>query len=302
MKRLPELASITAFLTVAEELNFRRAAERLAVDQTALSRRIKALERQLGYQLLHRTTHDVRLTAAGEAFHDANRNLVAGLAAAVERGARIASGQSGHLRIAYMTFAAVELMPAAVREFGIRHPHVGLSLDYQPTQAQKLSLARGEVDVGLMLGPFEHSDFETLVLSEEGLVLIAPEGHPLARAEAPSLAEVGRQPLVLGTDRQWDFYRARIDEIFAARGICPRVAFQAPSLFGILGLVRAGLGVTLVPEAMLGFCPKGLAARRVADADAPMQSIAAWRRPAEGMVREFVADLSRMARVRPARG
>jgi DNA-binding transcriptional LysR family regulator len=300
MRARPDIDQIVGFLAVAEELNFRRAAERLALDQSALSRRIKALEDRLGFLLVFRTTHAVRLTEAGRAFYEANRDVLGGIDAAVERARRVALGASGRLRVGYMTFAAVDMMPEAVRLFAAKHPDVALELEYRPTLAQKLALARGDIDVGLMLGPLDHADFETLPLGAQPLVAIMAETHALATRDSLSPAEVAAEPMVLGHPGAWDFYRGRIDEIFALQGQRLSVAFEAPDLVGILGLVRTGLGITVLPQAMQRFAPAGLVAREISPLDGGIATVAAWRRPAEGKVSAFVACL-RKVRVRALR-
>lgn len=291
MRRLPELDQITAFLAVAEALSFRRAAERLAIDQSALSRRIKDLEHRVGCQLLHRTTHAVRLTDAGRSFYDANQAIVQDLGRAVDRAQRIASGQSGSLRIAYMTFAAIRLLPEALRRFSIANPEVAVTLAYERTQSQKLSLARGEIDIGLMLGPFEHPDFSVTPLTEEPLVALMRSDHPLALNDRLRLADLAGVPLVLGDEAQWDFYREIVLDLLAAKGIRPHIAHAAPSLTGILGLVRAGLGLTLVPEVMTAAVPPGLITRPFEDAGRHISTLAVCRKPADGKIAAMLEAL-----------
>ena len=291
MRKLPELDQILGFLTVAEELSFRRASERLAIDQSALSRRIKSLEDRLGFALLFRTTHSVRITDAGRSFYEANREIVDNLDSAVDQARRIARGTAGSLRIGYMTFAAMDLMPNAVKNYNLVFPDVTLVLSYLPTLLQKLSLARGEIDVGLMLGPFEHTDFDAMSVADEQLVAVMSDTHPLATRDSLRLGDIASEPLVLGTHQQWDFFRTTIAEIFALKGQRVHIAYEAPSLFGILGLVRAGLGVTLIPEVMERFCPIGLTTRPIVDTDVPISTVAVWRRPPEGNVIEFLKIL-----------
>ena len=295
MAKLPDLDQIIAFLAVAEALSFRRAAERLSIDQSALSRRIKDLEHRVGCPLLTRTTHAVRLTDSGRSFYEANSSLVTSLSSAVDRARRIARGQSGSLSIAYMTFASVRLLPEALRRFAGTHPDVAVKLAYERTQAQKLSLARGTVDLGLMLGPFEHSDFETAELTREPLVALMREDHALAGLAAPTLADIAAHDLVLGDEAQWDFYRGIVVDHFAAKGLVPRISQEAPSLTGIIGLVRAGIGATLVPAVMRDAVPPGLVLRPIADATSPIVTLAVWRRPAGGPVAEMVAALTAVA-------
>ena len=291
MRRLPELDQITAFLAVAEALSFRRAAERLALDQSALSRRIKDLEHRVGFQLLHRTTHAVRLTDAGRSFYDANQAIVQDLGRAVDRAQRIASGQSGSLRIAYMTFAAIRLLPEALRRFSAAHPDVAVTLAYERTQSQKLSLARGEIDIGLMLGPFEHPDFTVTKLTEEPLIALMRSDHPLAVRPRLDVSDLAGVPMVLGDEAQWDFYREIVLDMLAAKGIRPVIAHAAPSLTAILGLVRAGLGLTLVPEVMTSAAPPGLVTRPFADAGRGITTLAVHRKSIDGKIAAMLAAL-----------
>ena len=295
MPRRPDLDQLASFLAVAEEMNFRRAAQRLSIDQSALSRRIKALEERVGFALFLRNTHGVRMTEAGADFHEANLDLLGRLDAATDRARRVAQGASGRLRIGYMTFAAADLLPRAVRAFRAAHPRVAIELDYQPTLSQKLSLARGEIDLGLMLGPLEHADFATLALSAEPLAAVMAETDPLAARPALTLAELAAAPMILGHPASWDFFRARLDEIFALGGQRPKVAFEAPDLTGILGLVRAGLGVTVLPGGLRPFCPQGVAMRPLTDPEARIATLAAWRRPAGGQLAAFLPFLRRAA-------
>ena len=113
MRKPPDLDQITAFAAVAEELSFKRAAQRLAIDASALSRRIKELETRLGFPLLFRTTQVVELTAAGKRFYDGNQQLVGALRETIAASACVAKGSVGHLRIGYMTVAGLDLLPRA---------------------------------------------------------------------------------------------------------------------------------------------------------------------------------------------
>lgn len=106
-----------SFLVVAQELNFRRSAERLNIDQSALTRRIQKLEHVLGFALFERTTREVSLTPAGRSFFKANAKLLQNYAQAVYEARLVAEGKTGVLRLAYMAFAATELMPLAVSHY-----------------------------------------------------------------------------------------------------------------------------------------------------------------------------------------
>ena len=179
MERLPDLEGIQSFLLVAEDLSFRRAAARLNLDQSALSRRIKELEIRLGVALLARTTRDVRLTEAGQAFYERNLDLVHALRDSMSLARRTAAGLSGRLRVGYMAFAAIAAMPEPVRDFRLAYPDVSVELLYYRTQAQKIELSRRALDVGFMIGPFAHADFRTAI------VLRGAPGRLGARGPSP---------------------------------------------------------------------------------------------------------------------
>lgn len=295
MRIRPDIDQITSFLAVAEALSFRRAADQLGLDPSALSRRIAGLEARLGFPLLHRTTHAVRLTPAGETFYAANHALIGGLDAAIDRAGDVARGSAGRLRIGYMTFAALSLMPEAVRRFRARHPEIEIALHYLPTLAQKLSLARREIDVGLLLGPLEHADFATLTLTSDPLAAFLEAGHPLAARDSLAVAEVAREPAVVGQPGAWDVYRGRVEEAFALRGARLAVAYEAPDLAGMLGLVRAGLGVAVLPGTMRSFCPSGVVAREITDAQTRIVTLAAWQRPSGPATTAFLKLLREAA-------
>jgi LysR family transcriptional regulator, benzoate and cis,cis-muconate-responsive activator of ben and cat genes len=296
MRYLPELEAIQSFLLVAEEGSFRKAAERLGIDQSALSRRIKDLEGRLGFELLHRTTREVRPTEAGLAFFADNRALRDALEAAVERARGVAEGRHGRLRIGYMEFAALGPLPRAVRAFAGAYPDVAVELVYLRTQAQKLALSNGEIEVANLIGPFEHSDVETLALSREPIVALAAADGPLAGSERVTFDDLSRVGLVMGSLREWDFYRWTLEDHFSAGGTPFRVTFEASSAVGVIGLVTAGLGVALLP---LGFARQGwpgTVVRRLEPPEPELTTLTAWRKGAGPQVARFAAELEAAAR------
>jgi DNA-binding transcriptional LysR family regulator len=277
MRYLVDSEAIQSFMAVAEELNFRRAAERLHVDQSALSRRIQRLEAQVGFELFARSTREVRLTEAGRVFYEDNRRTLALLQEAVENARRVAEGKAGHLRIGYMAFAAIGVMPRVVRAFRAEHPDISVQITYIRTQGQKLALARGEIDVGFMIGPFEHRDFATLKMSEERLLAVLPIEHWLVTRPRIYLRDLAECEVILGDKLQWDFYRDLVADIFSAQGLTLRTTLEASSTLGILGLVAAGLGVSLYPECLRRFQPRQVAMKEIDDCDRRIETVLAWR-------------------------
>ena len=269
-----------SFVVVAEELSFRRGAERLNIDQSALTRRIQKLEHQLGFKVLERTTREVALTAAGRSFYER----------AVAAARLVAQGKTGELRLAYMSFAAMIQMPRLVSRYRALYPEVAVTLSYIRTQGQKLALANDEVDLGFMIGPFDHSDFQTLQVDDEPLYLVASRDHPLAHARSVTPHDLARHEIILGDMTEWETYRWRLGDMFSSEGLSIKVGLEASNPMALLGLVAAGLGVTIYPESLARFVGDNLSFRPIDDPRFRLETILAWKRAnLSSAVRAFVA-------------
>lgn len=269
---------VQSFLVLAEQLNFRRSAERLNLDQSALTRRIQKLEHSLGFKLLDRSTREVVLTPAGQSFYRENAHLLARYQSAIDNARRIAEGKAGVLRVAYMAFAATELMPRAVSRFRQDNPHVDVQLQYIRTQGQKVVLANDEIDLGFMIGPFEHPDFQSTLLSSELLYAVTPLGHPLLQKSTLQPADVQGFPLILGDFREWAEFRWRLDDMFNAEGVEMKPTLEASNTLALIGLVAAGLGITVYPESLIGYLGRNVAVRPFVNPAFRSRTILVWRR------------------------
>lgn len=290
--------NVHSFVTLAQELSFRRAAERLHLDQSALSRRIQKLEASLGFRLLERTTREVRLTQAGRSFYDDNTDLMRNYETSIQLARRIAQGKLGSLSVGYMAFAATELMPAAVARFRQAHPHVDLKIRYIRTQGQKIALANDEIDLGYMIGPFDHSDYHAMTLSVEPLYVVTPRNHALLRRPVVTPADLAGQDIILGDTHEWEEYRWRLNNLFSAEGVSLNVAIEASNTLALLGLVAAGLGVTVYPESLIGFLGRSVEVRPIVDPLFRIRTVLVWKRSNRSrQVRDFV-DVARLIGVR----
>lgn len=296
MERYPGLDLTESFLAAAEELNFRRTAERLGIDQSALSRRIRKLEETVGIMLFERTTREVSLTPAGRSFYEASKALVQGYDLSLQAARRIAEGKSGQLRVGYMAFAAVDVMPRVIARFRMANPEVDVSPLYMRTQGQKLALASGELDLGFLIGPFDHSEFQTVRLASDRLHVFMRKDHPLAARAAISPRELAGEDLLLGDMAEWEAYRWRLSEMFSAAGVALRVRQEASSTLALLGLVAAGLGVTIYPAPLSRLLAHGLESRPITDPVFRIETVLAWRRLNRvASLRHFVADAEYVA-------
>lgn len=299
MQRYRGLDLVETFLVVAEELNFRRSADRLHLDNSALSRRIGKLEGLVGFPLLDRTTRAVALTPAGQLFYAENKDLLGGYARSVEVARAVAQGREGTLTVAYMAFAAVDLLPRTVAIYRQRRPNVALNLKYVRTQGQKLLLAQGGIEVGFMIGPVDHPAFDSIRLASDRLNLVAPHGHATMATPTVPASGVAGYPLILGDMIEWEFFRLRLDAIFG-RGSALKPAFQTANTIAMMGLVRAGLGVTILPDSLLATLHEGLDSRPF-EPSHTLETVLAWRRDdCSPLVRDFVATAQAVAMSRYA--
>lgn len=234
-----------AFVCVADELHFGRAATKLFTSQPALSRMIHGLEDSVGLALLTRTTRKVQLTAAGEAFAAECRLALGHLELAMAAARNAAQGKQARLRMAYIDFAIDGRVPQFLRAFRTQMPGVSVDLQYMPTTAQHVALMNGSIDVGFMTGEFNAQNIRNVLVDQHEFVALLPEGHPLAARDSLWLTELAREPFVIGSEDTFSSFRTMAFEICRSAGFFPNVVQEASSASGIFGLVAAGSGVSI---------------------------------------------------------
>ncbi|MGN7250438.1 LysR family transcriptional regulator [Arthrobacter sp. SAFR-014] len=259
-----ELRQLRYFLVVADELHFGRAAERLHITQPPLTVAVKGLERELGVQLFDRTTRRVTLTAAGEAFKDRIQAAVADLDDAAGDVADVAAGKSGKIRVGFVSSASYTTVPEAIRAFREQRPRIDLVLQPLTSGEQIEQLLDGNLDLGLIRDPGDVPGLNLELLSAEDLVVVLPETHRLAAAEEVRPGDLEGEPMILFPYRLMPGFVARVLRLFEPLPTPPVVVQQAIHQETVLGLVAAGLGVSVLPESVQRFQMPGVTTRRFA--------------------------------------
>jgi DNA-binding transcriptional LysR family regulator len=288
---LVELRQLRYFVAVAEELHFRRAAERLHISQPPLSQQIRGLEEELGFALLVRTRRRVELTPAGEAFLRDARTLLSELDGAVATARRIDAGQTGRVRINFVGSALLSIVPGTVERFRASRPGVAIELHERPTVDQLRAVRAGLADVGLVRPPIENDGELTVrTVLRERTVAALPAGHALASARRVPLRRLAAEPLVLFPRDQAPGYHDLLIDALAGTGAGPRVIQYAPEMLTIIGLVAAGTGVSLVPTSVSRLALDGVIYRPVSGA--PLSELDAVTRAGDdsALVQAFVAE------------
>jgi DNA-binding transcriptional LysR family regulator len=274
-----DLKHLSTFVAVAEELNFHRAAERLTMAQPAVSRIVLELEDRLGVKLLERTTRKVSLTESGRYLLQEAQDILGHIDMAENTVRLLASGTKAILRIGYTTITGHSLVPDIAREFRISNPEVRLELTYMTNPAQRDRILQDEIDLGFIEGSFQSSEIDSRPVARHRLVALLPPNHPFAAKDALTIEDLAGEQLVMGTNAEWPTLRRIVVDTFLRAGQVMTVGQEASSLTGILGLVTAGVGITVFCG-MPRFCGENAIAARpiITDPQVIVETHLAWRR------------------------
>ena len=290
-----ELRPLRYFVAVAEEMHFGRAAARLHMTQPPLSQTIQALESQLGAPLFSRTRRSVALTAAGRALlPEAQRLLMQAesLPALVQRAA---AGESGQLRLAFVSSADYSVLPIALREFRSAYPAVQIDLREATSDVQLEELAAGNIDLGILIPPVPDK-LKTILdyfpVLTEPLVLALPADSKLATATRKvSLKSCAGLPLIIFPRRLAPALHDQILGCFREAGLTPSIEQEAIQMQTIVGLVAAGMGIALVPQSVSNLKRPGVEYRALKEASPLVEIGLAWRRDNTSPVLQSFLDL-----------
>ncbi|WP_425049532.1 LysR family transcriptional regulator [Psychromarinibacter sp. S121] len=242
-----EFSQLRCFVAVAEELNFRRAAERLHMTQPPLSRQIRLLEHGLGLQLLERTNRRVSLTPAGESFYDSATDLLQRSEHAILKARQAQRGDYGSIALGFVPSAALEFVPRIVTMASARFPGVTLDptemMSYEIVEAQR----SGRLDLGLTRMEHTRSEIARERVVSEPFMLAIPRNHPLADKPEPTIKDLNGAPFVGYSTERGGFVRETHQALFGSYGISPRTVQEVSQTHTVLAMVNCGIGLALVP-------------------------------------------------------
>jgi DNA-binding transcriptional LysR family regulator len=239
-----DIDALRSFVILAEELHFGRASHRLHVSQPALSKQIKRLEATIGGNLFARTTGRVLLTPVGDALRDRARSLVMDAAALESFGRHAVQGGPGRLRIGFGIAAIGDLLPRAVIAFRRAYPGVILEMQDLGSQKQIDAVLDGSLDLGFVRMPISNTRIESKDVLHEGMMIVVPESK---FPKQVGLRSLRNEPFVLIARSTSETFQRHALNLCLAAGFSANVVQEARELFTVLNLVRAGLGVSLLP-------------------------------------------------------
>jgi DNA-binding transcriptional LysR family regulator len=272
-----ELHQLRCFVMVADELHFGRAARRLFMTQPPLSRQIQLLERSLGVTLLERSNRSVKLTIAGQHFLRDARHVLAYTEQAADSARRLERGEVGQLLLGFTAVSSYRMIPGLLECTDSTLPDVRVDLREMVSGAQIEALEANMLDIGFVRWSSAQAGFNYQLISQEPLLVVMADEHPLAAHAKVALADLDQQPFVMYSPDEGRYFHDCIAGLFAMAGVSPRYRYYLGQTHSILGLVRAGLGVAIVPAAARHLYPGQLQFRRLSDADPVAQIYMASR-------------------------
>jgi len=236
---------------VVQRGSFSAAADTLHLSQSAVSQQVAALEREVGLQLLERTSEGPKLTAAGEKLMVHGDAVISRLAEAERELTEIAGLEGGRLRVISFPTASATLMTRAMSEFRRRHPQIELQFAEGEPEDSVPAIKRGDFDLALA---FDFADLpedfgrdtEAEMIFEDPMRVALPPGHPLAASDKVDLADLAEEDWLCGDKPS--SCRAHVLSACRNAGFEPRISFESDDYQVLQGLVAAGLGVGLIPE------------------------------------------------------
>jgi len=243
-----ELRHLRYFIAVAEELHFGHAAARLNISQPPLSQQIQILEQQVGARLLARTNRSVSLTPAGRQFLADSRQILSQVDEAAARAMRLHQGETGELRIGFTSSAPfIKAVSDTLSSFRQHYPDVHIQTREINTREQISPLNEGLLDLGLMRNTPLPETLTWDVILREPLLAMIHKDHPLAARSAVSLVELAQEPFVFFDPHVGTGLYDEILGLMRRYQLTPTITQEVGEAMTIIGLVAAGLGVSILP-------------------------------------------------------
>jgi len=285
---------VRAFIAVAQERSFARAAERLHVSQPALSQTIIQLEENIGLPLFERTTRAVSLTASGEKLLARGLALSRSMDQFQDEVRRLQLALKSELRVGFMIGTAVEFIPAIVREFERVRPDAILRMKEYDFSDPSAGLITGEVDCGIIRPPIAAEDIDIVEIGREKCVVCLPAGHPLTVKPVVLLDDILDEPIIAApTPGIWRDYWLASDYRDESRPA--KVVLEVATVESELQAVAMGRGISITADSTARYYARpGVVFRDIADMRECMIAIG-YRGQPNRLVGDFITVVSRVS-------
>lgn len=237
---------LEAFLAIAEQGRFHKAARQLHITQTALTRRLQNFEQQLGVKLVERTTRSVALTQLGRAFLPQARRLLTELTAALVEIRETGRAQRGDVSIACVPTVGIRHLPRILKEYSARHPRNRVKILDHASSGVRAAVLRREAEFGIHIAGPQEPELVSVPLMEDRFVLVCRDDHPLASRKRLAWRQLEAHPLVFVGDESGN--RPLLDSALADERPRLHSHYEVQRSSTALGLVAAGVAAAIVPS------------------------------------------------------
>ena len=245
-----EIRHLKYFLAVADELHYRKAAEKLYISQPGLSRQIKQMEEEIGLKLFERHNRKVELTKAGNYLKtEITRNLK-NLENIIAHAKHLSDGLEGDIGLGYVGSAMQKVIPDLLVQFRKENPNVVFSLKEMDNNAQISSLLSQEIDVGFVRLERIPKGIRKQPILKENFCLVLPKKHPVSETNFKSIKQLENDSFILFDSKYSASYHEKVMQIFDDAGVTPSISHNTIHAGSIYKLVENGFGVSIVPSSL----------------------------------------------------
>jgi len=245
-----ELRHLRYFSTLADELHFGRAAQKLFIAQPPLSRQIKILEDELGVQLFTRDSRKVKLTGYGEYLKKESERIFADVNGIVNNLKVLKTGKAGTVTIGYVGAVMHSFLPMVLSRIVKEYPGINTMLNELDNESQMKELRNRSIDIGFLRTPVRDDDIVLEQVYSETLSVIISDSHPLAGKKKIMLGDLAEEPFVAFTTRCSPGLRNSIISVCNRAGFMPRITHETSQINTILRLVECNLGYSIIPTSV----------------------------------------------------
>lgn len=281
--KLPfDLQQLHCFVMLADTLHFGQAAQRLHMTQSPLSRQISLLEERLEVKLFMRHNRSVALTPAGTyLLHEARSILERAEHAAINT-QLAAQGKKGTLVIGFTSSASFDLVPRLVQQHNQKYPGVNFVFKELLIEEQLRMLREAALDVALVRPPIDPALFESYLVMKDRWVLAMPEDHTLAALEQVPLHHLNGASMIAWSLHS-RYFHLMIERLYEEHNVSPHNIASVPQITAMLGMVRRGIGLAIVPHAVGSHAIDGITMRpllidQTRMEEPELQTLLIWRR------------------------
>jgi DNA-binding transcriptional LysR family regulator len=285
------LRQLKYFVEIVDAGNYTRAAERLYIAQSALSRQMKELEGDMQVCLLQRDSRHIELTQAGQLFYERSKRILEDLEDAIVQAHQVGKGEQGRIRVLHSSSVTLSSAIGAVfNTLLIQFPGVSLDFSKAPSEHQALDIDEGRADFGLVRLPIlrKFPNIQVKKVFDEKLMLAVSGGHRLAQKKEVEIAELRDEHFVSFPHKDRGGLSYLVAELCMRHGFFPKAARATSRKSSQLNLIEANMGIAIVPQSMREVAPAGICFLSLPEQDAHSAVALIYRRDAPAMTAKFI--------------